>query len=398
MAPTAKSSKSYILRHMLKSAPQASALQNRLDRSLSTSYLYNMQQSHGNPTPAKQYRLSKPKPPHTNQDFDCKLFIKSARVHLKFTINNSYSRSTSDGHSYAIKRFLAFAAKCGVAKQDALPCNQEMLCLWIADGVGRTGIGTATANIAALSAWHRSRGLPFGVPPQIKTIKRALKLHWPEEKQQKPPRPPISPRMVRLLALAWSGGSTREKCALAMAVAAFTGQMRLGELLPASSDKVTCDHLPTRGNWSLCVESRRSSSIFLPWSKTTGKAGTLVNLPTQATPLNPTRAICHHLVASVLGDSALLCEYREGDLVKVLDKKHFMAMCNRIWSSHGFQRITGHSFRIGGTTSLLLSGVDAEIVKHMGRWSSDAFKLYWRKVEVLFAKHASDVNWVDFDI
>jgi hypothetical protein len=108
--------------------------------------------------------------------------------------------------------------------------------------------------------------------------------------------------------------------------------------------------------------------------------------------------IYHHLVASALDDSALLCKYREGDLVKVLDKENFMAMCNSIWSSHGFQRITGHSFRIGGTTSLLLSGVDAEIVKHMGCWSSDAFKLYWRKVEVLFAKHASDVNWVDFDI
>jgi hypothetical protein len=94
----------------------------------------------------------------------------------------------------------------------------------------------------------------------------------------------------------------------------------------------------------------------------------------------------------------LLCEYEEGGKVKVLDKELFMDMCNGIWSLHGFQRITGHSFRIGGTTSLLLSGVDTEIVKGMGRWSSDAFKLYWRKVEILFAKHASDVNWVDFDI
>jgi hypothetical protein len=118
---------------------------------------------------------------------------------------------------------------------------------------------------------------------------------------------------------------------------------------------------------------------FLPWTKTTGKAGALVTLPTQITPLDPTRAICHHLVASALEDSALLCEYVEGNWIKVLDKEHFISMCNDIWSLHGFQRITGHSFRIGGTTSLLLSGIDAQIVKGMGRWSSDAFKLYWRK-------------------
>jgi hypothetical protein len=204
--------------------------------------------------------------------------------------------------------------------------------------------------------------------------------------------------MVRLLALTWSNGPPREKCALAIALAAFIGQMRLGELLPTYADRLARERLPTRAKWSLNTDSKRSSSIYLPWTKTTGKAGALVTLPIQSTPLDPTRAICLHLVTSALDDSALLCEYVEGNLVKVLDKEHFMAMCNSIWSLHGFQRITGHSFRIGGTTSLLLSGVDAEIVKGMGRWSSDAFKLYWRKVEVLFTKHASDVSWVDFDI
>jgi hypothetical protein len=45
-----------------------------------------------------------------------------------------------------------------------------------------------------------------------------------------------------------------------------------------------------------------------------------------------------------------------------------------------------------------LAGVDVEVVKGMGRWSSDAFKCYWRKVEILFARHASGVVWKDFDI
>ncbi len=176
------------------------------------------------------------------------------------------------------------------------------------------------------------------------------------------------------------------------------GQMRLGELLPASANNFTRNQLPSRGNWSLSPDSKDSSKIFLPWTKTTGKAGALVTLPHQAPPLDPTKAICLHLVSSRLPDSALLCEYTEDGKVRTLDKEDFMAICNNVWSLHGFQRITGHSFRIGGTTSLLLSGVDAEIVKGMGRWSSDAFKLYWRKVEVLFAKHASDVSWVDFNI
>jgi hypothetical protein len=47
----------------------------------------------------------------------------------------------------------------------------------------------------------------------------------------------------------------------------------------------------------------------------------------------------------------------------------------------GFPILTGHSFRIGGTTHLLLSGVPPDVVKTTGRWSSDAFLRYWRSTE-----------------
>jgi hypothetical protein len=35
-----------------------------------------------------------------------------------------------------------------------------------------------------------------------------------------------------------------------------------------------------------------------------------------------------------------------------------------------------HSFRIGGATKLFQLGVTPEIFKHLGGWSSDAYKLY----------------------
>jgi hypothetical protein len=340
-----------------------------------------------------------PKPkPVINAEVEFFKFRTSAQGRLAFALGNSYTGDTSKNHDYAIKRFIRFANNCGIEESKALPCDVDMLCLWIADGIGRTGIGTATSNIAALSAWHRNRDIPFEIPPKMKTIKRAIKLHWPEEKQQKPTRPPISPRMIHLLATAWSEGNPCEKCALAIALSAFMGQMRLGELLPASQNKIHRERLPSRGKWSLKTESKGASSIFLPWTKTTGKAGASIILPSQSNPIDPTLAICHHFIASPLSDSSLICEFIENDTTKTLDKETFMEMCNNIWSTEGFPRITGHSFRIGGTTSLLLAGIDTQIVKGMGRWSSDAFKLYWRKVETLFQKHASNIEWMDFEI
>ncbi len=47
----------------------------------------------------------------------------------------------------------------------------------------------------------------------------------------------------------------------------------------------------------------------------------------------------------------------------------------------------GHSFRIGGTTFFLIKGVNPDVVKALGRWSSDAFKKYWRNLEILGILH-----------
>uniref|UniRef100_A0A1X7SJB1 Tyr recombinase domain-containing protein n=1 Tax=Amphimedon queenslandica TaxID=400682 RepID=A0A1X7SJB1_AMPQE len=38
----------------------------------------------------------------------------------------------------------------------------------------------------------------------------------------------------------------------------------------------------------------------------------------------------------------------------------------------------GHSFRIGAATTAAAAGVPAHIIKHLGRWSSDAYLLYVR--------------------
>jgi hypothetical protein len=76
----------------------------------------------------------------------------------------------------------------------------------------------------------------------------------------------------------------------------------------------------------------------------------------------------------------------------------FTDMCNAVWSKHGIPHITGHSFRISGTTALLHNSIDPEEVKQMGRWSLNAFHRYWRNLEEIFMTHMSKIDWVDFVI
>jgi hypothetical protein len=199
-----------------------------------------------------------------------------------------------------------------------------------------------------------------------------------------------------MLVKAWQGGSPKELCALAIALVAWCGQCRLGELLPESQRVVDSKRLPHRRHWTgPLLSNPNASELHLPWSKTSQFDGDKIFLLRQRHPLNATHSLSRHFAASALDPERLLCEFGSRRSASFLCKESFMTMCNSVWSNGGLPRITGHSFRIGGTTALLCSGVNPEIVKKLGRWSSDAFLIYWRSLGHLFSKHASDLKWND---
>ncbi|KIK96654.1 hypothetical protein PAXRUDRAFT_76958, partial [Paxillus rubicundulus Ve08.2h10] len=59
----------------------------------------------------------------------------------------------------------------------------------------------------------------------------------------------------------------------------------------------------------------------------------------------------------------------------------FMFRCNDIWVSTGSPSMPGHALHIGGATELLLQGINPDIVATQGRWKSQAFLEYWRRIE-----------------
>jgi hypothetical protein len=200
--------------------------------------------------------------------------------------------------------------------------------------------------------------------------------------------------MVEALAKEWSKGSRLHICALGMALAAWNGQMRLGELMPEDEDNVDDSRLPARFEWSVSLSGNGASTIKLPWTKTTGFDGATVHLIKQPHTWDATSAMQRHLSASQLNDGDLLCAYRDGrGQTRNMDKVLFMELCNGVWEKAGIGRITGHSFRIGGTTSFLRTGVDPKVVKQIGRWKSDAFLTYWRGLEEIFSSHAGMIDW-----
>jgi hypothetical protein len=319
---------------------------------------------------------------------------KAANKKLEYALSIALAPKTSRNYSGCVKRFLEFTGSIGLTEVGSLPCSDDLLCLFLAQGIGKTGPGTAKGLVSGIRQWHVQRGLPWKTSERVALIKKALLQCWPKRGTKKAQQPPVTHEMVEALAKQWAGGSRVELCALAMALAAWNGQMRLGELMPEKSSDTDDSRLPARFEWSLSMSSLDASTIELPWTKTTGFDGATIYLLKQPHPFNASIAIRHHLSASKLAKDRLLCEYEDKKgRPQVLDKAAFMEMCNRVWVRGGIGRVTGHSFHIGGTTSFLRAGVDPNVVKQMGRWKSDAFLIYWRALDDIFSAHASMINW-----
>jgi hypothetical protein len=91
-------------------------------------------------------------------------------------------------------------------------------------------------------------------------------------------------------------------------------------------------------------------------------------------------------------DDQFLFSYSSVHGPSVLSKQLFLQRCNTIWSALGYPRTTGHCFRIGGTTELLILGTPPDVVKATGRWSSDSFLRYWRSLEEIAPRHIRNIH------
>jgi len=94
-------------------------------------------------------------------------------------------------------------------------------------------------------------------------------------------------------------------------------------------------------------------------------------------PLCPTSALIRllslHDIIGSCSQMPLLCER----VVKPLSYTKFISFINSILAKIGLDiKLTGHSFRRGGTTWAFRSGLSGEIIQNLGMWKSDAYHRY----------------------
>ena len=308
------------------------------------------------------------------------IFSRESISRVNHTLRNSWAPSTLNGYASSVTLFNRYCNQEGIPINLRLPASEFLLCAFAASNAGKLSGKTIRKHISALKAWHHIHDMDWNGNTRLRLVLRGTHNLSPPH-SRKPIRPPIDRKMLSDLISNLNLQDPFDTCVAACATTAFWGQCRLGELLGDSRASLDITLLPARSNLR---RSRDESSytLRLPRTKTHHHGDNVVLAHRQST-TNPLRLLQLHLKTSILSGDLPLFSYHTPQGPSMLTKRDFLTRCNTIWVRKGHPRITGHSFRIGGTTELLLAGVPPDIVKAAGRWNSDAFLRYWRCLEKL---------------
>lgn len=303
-------------------------------------------------------------------------------------ISSAWKDSTLAGYQDGVDHFLAFCSRNNIHPSLCLPANKFLLCSFAAFESGTRSGGAIANDMSGIRAWHILNNVTYHGGIRLSYVIRGARRNTPASSKC-PPRPPVTTQMLDLLHVHLDPLNHLDAACLTVSDCALWGQAHLGELLPESQEKFSPKYFPMVHNLRPTSSSDLSRMLSLPWSKTAREKGEDLFLGKQSGMSDPITFLDLHLALNTPDSSSHLFAYRDakGDLT-TLTKRKFLACCNSVWLQHGFPCISGHSFRIGGTTELLLRGVPPHIVKVLGRWSSDAFLRYWRCLEELAPLHA----------
>ncbi|PPQ82205.1 hypothetical protein CVT24_012854 [Panaeolus cyanescens] len=256
--------------------------------------------------------------------------------------------------------------------------------------------GTTVKNYAyGLKAWHTVHALAWTISDdQLNAALSAAEKMTPSV-LRRPERAPVTVVYLTQLAPHFDMTVPLDCAVFACLTTVFWSLSRLGEfVVPAVKSFDPGVHVKVRdmqrgavSRLNLCV-----TTFHLPSTKTAPVTGESVQWSRQEGAADPEQAMARHLRVNNPGLDDHLFGWRspKGHITP-LSRTSFLRRVNSAVTAAGVDCFQGHSLRIGGVLEFLLRGVPFDVVKTMGRWSSDAFSLYLRKHAAILAPYIQDV-------
>ncbi|EHS64312.1 uncharacterized protein PGTG_20924 [Puccinia graminis f. sp. tritici CRL 75-36-700-3] len=325
-----------------------------------------------------------------------KAFVAKGTTHHPVSALNAHLLSgwkwnTLIGYNAAVKKFIFFKNLSG-DHDFVLPATSkdiEDFCFWAGRNLYLNNSYKISASsirkyLCGIKAWHTFHDTLY---PEIadKRIELLLKASAKVDatKPLKPKKPAIMLKHLIWLSNMLFPGGKADKAIMDLAIVAFWGMARIGELTyskPTGSIESQLSLLTTDAR---IVNSAIGEKVIL----------TVRNAKT-ATPGKPQEIVLHSLknmlcpvlaikrrLEEAAGQKTSLFGFFCGDTRKHLTRSIAVNRIQLVLRSGGFDGLLGHSFRVGGASLRFALGTPVDEICVLGRWVLNCYKLYIREYD-----------------
>ena len=298
-------------------------------------------------------------------------------------LGSGIAPSTRSMYKSAQRRYSNFCIKYGI--QDPYPLREDRLCSYVAflaeEGLKHRTIKAYLAGIRCLQI-HKALGNPFahGSMPRLEYVLSGIKRVEAHSGIQARSRLPITIDIMGKFRDMWLTSPPHPDCIMLWAAACvgFFSFLQAGEFTVPSAEAYDPDaHLNLN---DLTLESHSDPSmarLHIKQSKTDPfQQGVEIFLGKTGTSICPVQAIVHYIGVHSSSQGLLFIFGNGIPLTRAQLVMNVQAALRTAGvDSAGY---TGHSFHIGAATTAAQQGLEDSLIQTLGRWRSDAYKVYIR--------------------
>ncbi|KAJ8455568.1 hypothetical protein ONZ45_g18908 [Pleurotus djamor] len=307
-------------------------------------------------------------------------------------INTSWASGTKETYGAGLLIYHLFCDSRAMDEPSRCPAHSVTILTFIATLAGLYSGKTLHNYVYAVRAWHILHGQPWSVvDTELKAALEGASRLAPAT-SKRPKRKPITLEFLKAAYQQLDRSQPLHAAVLACLFTSFFSLARLGEMTVKSLAAFSPDLHPKPSDLRL-EQDRNGIEVqvcHLPSSKTQPAIGEDIFWATQLGDIDPRAALEAHLQLNRVPPDKHLFSWRHRNGLRPLTKSEFLNALAPVATSLSMERLQGHSIRIGGTLEFLLRGTPFEVVKSLGRWSSDAFQLYLRRHAVVIAPYIQE--------
>jgi hypothetical protein len=303
-------------------------------------------------------------------------------------MNVSWANGTRECYGAGLLVYHVFCDTRNFPEDQRSPASPLLIVAFISSCAGSYAGSTLANYVFGVRAWHILHGVPWVMDDaQVKAaLTGATNLAPPSSKR--PKRAPFTVTLIEKLLTALDMSTPLDAAVAACLTTTFYTVARTGEFtVPAINKFDPTIHIKRsdirRG------EDRHGFQVTvfaIPRTKCSHN-GEDVYWAIQEGISNPDAALRNHFEVNNPSPSSHLFSYKHSKGPRPLTKRVFMDHLNTIAERIGESTLKGHGIRIGATLEYLLRGLPFDVVKSIGRWSSEAFLLYLRQHAVIMAPY-----------